>query len=92
VEYAKNEYGHSKSLHAAAIERARIRFRPILMNSFAFIFGILPLVIASGGSASRHALGTSVFAGMIAATLLSLLFVPMFFVAVEGLSRPKKSR
>ncbi len=54
------------------------------MTSFAFIFGVLPLVVATGaGSASRHSLGTSVFGGMIAATVLGVLFVPVYFVAVE---------
>ncbi|MGH7987146.1 MAG: efflux RND transporter permease subunit [Candidatus Binataceae bacterium] len=93
VEFAKTQHEQGKSLHEAAIEGARVRFRPILMTSFAFIFGILPLVIASGaGSASRHALGTSVFAGMLAATLLGVLFVPTFFVATESLSEWRKSR
>jgi multidrug efflux pump len=93
VEFAKTRHEQGQALREAAIEGARVRFRPILMTSFAFLFGILPLVIASGaGSASRHSLGTSVFAGMTAATLLGVLFIPTFFVAVEGLSEWRKPR
>jgi multidrug efflux pump subunit AcrB len=61
-----------------------VRLRPILMTSFAFIFGVIPLVIASGaGAASRHSLGTAVFGGMLLATFLSLAVVPVFFVVIE---------
>jgi len=68
----------------AAIAGARLRFRPILMTSFAFILGVIPLMIASGaGSASRHSLGTAVFSGMLAATVLGVQFVPVLYVAVE---------
>lgn len=87
VEFAKVRHDSGASISDAALEGARIRFRPILMTSFAFIFGVLPLVIASGaGSAARHALGTSVFGGMIVATILGVLFVPVYFVVVEMLS------
>ena len=87
VEFAKARHDSGAPVEEAALEGARIRFRPILMTSFAFIFGVLPLVIASGaGSAARHALGTSVFGGMIAATVLGVLFVPVYFVMVEALS------
>jgi hydrophobe/amphiphile efflux-1 (HAE1) family protein len=93
VEFAKVRYERGLKLTEAAIEGARIRFRPILMTSFAFIFGVLPLVIAHGaGSAARHSLGTSVFGGMIIATLLGVLFVPVFFVAVETLTERRKRR
>ena len=75
------------SLFDAAMDAARLRFRPILMTSFAFILGVFPLVIASGaGGASRQALGTAVFGGMITATLLAVLFVPLFFLVIEGMS------
>jgi multidrug efflux pump subunit AcrB len=91
VEFAKTRHGEGSPRRDAAIEGARVRFRPILMTSFAFIFGILPLVIASGaGSAARHALGTSVFGGMIAATVLGVLFVPTLFVMVQSLSEWRK--
>ncbi len=75
------------SIREAAMEAARLRFRPILMTSFAFILGVFPLVIASGaGAESRHALGTAVFAGMISATFLGVLFVPVFYVVIETIT------
>ncbi|HEX5482899.1 MAG TPA: multidrug efflux RND transporter permease subunit [Terriglobia bacterium] len=91
VEFAKTRYEHGLSLFDATVEGSRVRFRPILMTSFAFIFGVLPLAIATGaGSNSRHSLGTSVVAGMIAATVLAVLFVPAYYVMVQGLTRKKK--
>ena len=70
----------------AAREAARLRFRPILMTSFAFILGSLPLVFASGaGAASRHSMGTTVVGGMLAVTVLGVLLVPAFYVAVDRL-------
>jgi multidrug efflux pump subunit AcrB len=88
VEFAKLRLEGGASIEKAALQGASVRFRPILMTSFAFIFGVLPLVVASGaGSASRHSLGTSVFGGMIAATVLGVLFVPVYFVAAEKLSQ-----
>ena len=70
----------------AAVKASRMRFRPILMTSFAFILGIVPLVNARGaGASSRQALGTAVFGGMIAATVLAVFFVPVFYVVVERL-------
>ena len=70
----------------AAIEAAHLRFRPIIMTSLAFILGVLPLVIAGGaGSASQRAIGTGVMGGMITATMLGVLFVPVFFVVVRTL-------
>jgi HAE1 family hydrophobic/amphiphilic exporter-1 len=68
------------------MEAARLRLRPILMTAFAFILGVVPLMIASGaGAASRQSIGTTVFGGMLAATLLTLLFVPVFYAVIEGL-------
>lgn len=87
VEFAKRRYEQGVSIFDAAMEGARIRFRPILMTSFAFIFGVVPLVVASGaGSAARHSLGTSVFGGMIVATVLGVLFVPIYFAAIQRFS------
>src|SRR5690606_17580983 len=72
-----------KSLTEAAVEAARLRFRPIVMTSLAFILGVLPLAISSGaGAASRHSIGTGVIGGMLAATFLAVLFIPLFFVWV----------
>ena len=70
----------------AAVAAARLRLRPILMTSFAFIFGVFPLAISSGaGSGAQNAIGRSVVAGMLAATVFGIFFVPMFFVAVRSL-------
>jgi HAE1 family hydrophobic/amphiphilic exporter-1 len=75
------------SIFDSAIDAAKLRFRPILMTSFAFILGVYPLVIASGaGGASRQALGTAVFGGMIAATFLAVLFVPVFYKVIQSSS------
>ncbi len=72
----------------AAVEAAQLRFRPILMTSFAFILGVVPLVLAKGaGAASRQALGTAVFGGMLASTLIAILFVPVYYVLMVRLSR-----
>ena len=77
----------------AALEGAKVRFRPILMTSFAFIFGVAPLVIATGaGAASRHSLGTAVFFGMIFATSLGVFFIPVLYHAIEGALELRRRR
>lgn len=87
VEFAKEQHEQGKSLTEAALEAAHLRFRPILMTSFAFILGVIPLVTASGaGSGSRHALGTSVFGGMILATILGVIVIPALYTFVQGLA------
>jgi multidrug efflux pump len=87
VEFANQRYEHGLSLFDAAMEAARLRFRPIIMTSMAFILGVVPLVIATGaGAASRHSIGTGVLGGMLAATFLAIFFVPLFFVLVRRLS------
>jgi HAE1 family hydrophobic/amphiphilic exporter-1/multidrug efflux pump len=87
VEFAKVRREHGLEIREAAREAARIRFRPILMTSFAFILGSLPLVVATGaGAASRHSIGTTVVGGMLAVTVLGVLLVPAFYVAVERLA------
>ena len=83
VEFAKDLYAQGHSLQEAAVEAARLRFRPIIMTSMAFILGVVPLAIATGASAaSQRAIGIGVMGGMISATLLAVLFVPVFFVFV----------
>ena len=87
VEFAKERRERGIDVREAAREAARLRFRPILMTSFAFILGSLPLVFASGaGAASRHSMGTTVVGGMLAVTALGVLLVPAFYVAVERLA------
>ncbi len=87
VEFARSRRESGLSIREAALEAARLRFRPILMTAFTFILGVFPLVIATGaGASSRRALGTAVFGGMLAATVLMVLFVPVFYVLVQTLS------
>jgi multidrug efflux pump len=80
VEFASQAFQRGLSVHDAAIEAVRLRFRPIVMTSLAFILGVLPLAVSTGaGSASRHSIGTGVIGGMVAATAIAILFVPLFF-------------
>ena len=95
VEVGRELRAHGMELLEAAVESSRRRLRPILMTSFAFILGVVPLAIASGaGAASRRAMGTAVIGGMLASTLIAILFVPVYFVLMqrlsERLSRRKK--
>jgi multidrug efflux pump subunit AcrB len=79
------------SIYDAAMEAAHLRLRPILMTSFAFILGVTPLLIATGaGAASRRAIGTTVFSGMTAATLLAVFIVPVLYVVVQRLAERGK--
>ncbi|SPF50379.1 Efflux pump membrane transporter BepG [Syntrophobacter sp. SbD1] len=94
VEFARDLHHGGMAIEEAAIEATRRRFRPIVMTSFAFILGVMPLLVAFGaGSAGQRALGTVVFGGMISSTLLAIPFVPVFYVLLERLSelivRPK---
>jgi HAE1 family hydrophobic/amphiphilic exporter-1 len=87
VEFAKEEFEKGKPLAEAALEGARLRLRPILMTSFAFILGCVPLWIASGaGAVSRQIMGTTVIGGMLAASLIGIFFIPAVFYLVEKLS------
>ena len=89
VEFARDIELEGKPRLEAVIEACRLRLRPILMTSFAFILGVLPLVISSGsGSEMRQAVGVAVFFGMIGVTLFGLLFTPIFYVVVRGLAEP----
>ena len=95
IEFAKDLQAQGKSALQAALQAAHLRFRPIVMTSLAFILGVLPLAIASGaGSASQRSIGTGVMSGMISAVLLSVLFVPVFYVVVrrwfQGSERQRK--
>jgi hydrophobe/amphiphile efflux-1 (HAE1) family protein len=84
VEFAKTAMAGGASAIDATMQAARIRLRPILMTSFAFMLGVLPLALGTGaGAASRHAIGTGVFGGMLSATVLGIFFVPIFFVFVQ---------
>jgi len=85
VEFARRRRAEGESLVDAAREAAEIRFRPVVMTAFAFILGVLPLVVATGaGAAARRSLGTAVFGGMLVATVLSLVLVPALYVIVQG--------
>lgn len=91
VEFAVLERERGKSIFDAAVGAARLRFRPIIMTSMAFILGALPLMLSSGaGSAARNAVGTTVVGGMLAATFLAIFFIPLFFKLVEGVTARKK--
>jgi HAE1 family hydrophobic/amphiphilic exporter-1 len=84
VEFAEQLRERGLSIADAAVEAARIRLRPILMTSLAFILGVVPLVVAHGaGQASRHSVGTTVFGGMLASTVLNLFFIPVLYLVIE---------
>ena len=91
VEFAKELHEQGRSLQEAAIEACRMRLRPIIMTSLAFILGVLPLAISTGaGSSSQHAIGTGVIGGMTTATVLAIFWVPLFFVVVSSWFSKKK--
>ena len=94
VEFAKDSHDkEGMSARDAALHAARLRLRPILMTSFAFILGVVPLVVATGASAAaRRSLGTAVFGGMLAATLLAIFFVPVQYYVIESLVERRKRR
>jgi len=91
VEFAKDMQAQGKGLIEATLEAAHMRLRPILMTSLAFILGVMPLALSTGaGSASRHDIGTGVAGGMISATVLAIVFVPVFFVLVRRIFKSSK--
>jgi HAE1 family hydrophobic/amphiphilic exporter-1 len=93
VEFARDLHRGGMPLAEAAVEATKRRFRPIVMTSFTFIVGVLPLLIASGaGAASQRAIGTVVFGGMVSSTLIAIPFVPVFFVLLEGLNQRWRAR
>jgi HAE1 family hydrophobic/amphiphilic exporter-1 len=93
VEFAKDEYEKGKPLIDAALEGARLRLRPILMTSFAFIFGCIPLWLASGsGAVARRVLGSTVIGGMIAASGIAIFLIPVTFYVMERLFAGRKEK
>jgi HAE1 family hydrophobic/amphiphilic exporter-1 len=91
VEFARELHAKGLSITEAAVEATRRRFRPIVMTSFAFILGVVPLLVArTAGAASQRAIGTVVFGGMLASTLLAIPFVPVFYVVLQGLSEGRR--
>ena len=90
IEYAKDLQAEGKGLIEATLEAVHLRLRPILMTSFAFILGVMPLALSVGaGSASRNAIGTGVAGGMFAATALGLFLIPVFYVVVRRIFKAK---
>jgi multidrug efflux pump len=90
VEFAEQLRGQGRSIVDAAIESARIRLRPILMTSFAFILGVLPLAYATGaGAGARNSVGTAVAGGMLASTFLSIVFIPVLYVIIRTVAPGK---
>ena len=90
VEFAAQKKAEGMSVMDAALHAARLRFRPIVMTSLAFILGVFPLVISTGaGSAARRSMGTGVFGGMLASTFIATIFVPMFFTWLSGKNKKR---
>ena len=91
VEFSAQKMEEGMGPFDAALEAAGLRFRPILMTSFAFVLGVVPLIIATGaGAGARHSMGTGVFGGMLAATFISTIFVPVFFTWFARKSSKKR--
>jgi HAE1 family hydrophobic/amphiphilic exporter-1 len=87
VEFAEQLRKHGRSIFDAAIEAGRVRLRPILMTSFAFILGVMPLALATGaGAAARNSVGTAVAGGMVASTFLSIFFIPVLYVVIRTIA------
>ena len=92
VEFAKQRQDAGLSRFDAAVEASRLRLRPILMTSFAFIFGVIPLVLASGaGAEMRRALGTAVFSGMLGVTFFGIFLTPVFYVVIRWFTERKRA-
>ena len=92
VEFAKQSYDQGAELIESTVNACRLRLRPILMTSLAFMLGVLPLAISTGaGANSRHAIGTGVLGGMFSATVLAIVFIPLFFVAVLRVFKTKRA-
>ena len=88
VEYAKQLHQEGRTRYEATVEACRLRLRPILMTSFAFIFGVLPLAVAAGaGAEMRRSLGIAVFSGMLGVTLFGIFLTPVFYAVIQGFRR-----
>ncbi|MGB1238630.1 MAG: efflux RND transporter permease subunit, partial [Pseudomonadales bacterium] len=93
VEFARDLQHQGMTAYDAVVQACKLRFRPILMTSFAFVLGVVPLVLATGaGSASRRAIGTGVLGGMLSATVLAVIFVPVFYLLVRKFFPAKPSK
>ncbi|HSD09899.1 MAG TPA: efflux RND transporter permease subunit, partial [Candidatus Binatia bacterium] len=93
VEFAKAKHEEGMPVEQAALESARLRFRPILMTAFAFILGVVPLMKASGaGAGAQNVMGTAVFFGMLVATFMGVFLIPGNFAFVEGLGRGRRKK
>ena len=93
IAFAVEQRAHGKDVRAAAIEAAGLRFRPVVMTSFAFILGLLPLVVSGGaGALTRHAVGTPVFGGMLAATIFGIFVIPLLYITAERLRNRGNTR
>lgn len=91
VEFAKELEEKGETLLKATLHAAKMRLRPILMTSFAFLLGVLPLVVSTGaGSGGRHSLGTGVFGGTLISTVFGIFFVPLFYVLIRSVFSKKK--
>jgi HAE1 family hydrophobic/amphiphilic exporter-1 len=91
VQFAKQKQDEGLERRKAAVEASRLRLRPILMTSFAFVFGVIPLVLAQGaGAEMRQALGTAVFSGMLGVTLFGIFLTPVFYVVIRRFSEGRK--
>jgi Cu/Ag efflux pump CusA len=90
VEFAKQLQDQGKDRYEATVEASRLRLRPILMTSFAFILGVVPLVLAKGaGAEMRQALGVAVFSGMLGVTIFGIFFTPVFYVVIRWFTEPR---
>ncbi|HBC89619.1 MAG TPA: hydrophobe/amphiphile efflux-1 family RND transporter [Lentisphaeria bacterium] len=93
VEFARDKMEHGATLLDATLEACRIRLRPILMTSFAFIFGVMPLAISTGaGSGAQNSIGTGVLGGMLSATVLAIFYIPLFYMLVMGMFKSEKNK
>jgi multidrug efflux pump subunit AcrB len=91
IQFAQQRLEHGEELVAATMGAVRTRFRPVIMTSLAFFFGVLPLAIASGaGGGAMNAIGTAVTGGMLSATFIDLIFIPLFFVIVSRFSEGRR--